>query len=410
MKDILDQDPTEEPNENLNAYYTRTDVGYLLSSVLDIEEPKTVLDLGAGEGSLSRAASDRWPDAACTTVDIVQSAADHLLEVFGRKKVSHRHYHWDVLTRELPSGIKEETFDLAVCNPPFFKPVQSPDHIEILSLAGLRGACPSPSDNRAEILFLAQNLRLVRRGGTVALIAPDSLLTGDRFRAFRAAILERYNVSCIVQLPGHSFHNTEARCFVLILQKEAPQEHDIRLLRHHSSASLPPIWISRSQAVERMDYDFHARRSDVGRDGFCLRDLHAEVRRGSFGTAQRKYLSETIFHTTDFKSLQCGQVEFPESPLPGQGRAVIAETGDILMARVDRSLHQKIAIVTKGRAAITDCVYRVRLPKEHQERVFNALRSSHGEQALLAATKGVSARLLGKADLLSIKLRDASAS
>lgn len=407
MKDLVDQSPTED---NLNAYYTRTEVGDLLSSVLDIKAPRTVLDLGAGEGSLSRAASDRWPDASCTTVDVVQEAADHLSEMFRQKKVSHRHHHWDVLTKELPSGIEDETFDLAVCNPPFFKPVQSPDHLEILARAGLREACPSPSDNRAEILFLAQNLRLVRKGGTVALIAPDSLLTGDRFRAFRAAILDRYYVSCVMQLPGHSFHNTEARCFVLVLRKEPPEDHDIKLLRYQNTAALSPIWVSKSQAVERMDYDFHASSSDAEQGGFSLQDLRAEVRRGSFSTAQRKSLSEGIFHTTDFKSLQFGRVEFPGAPLPSKEKAVIAEAGDILMARVDRSLHQKIAIVTKGRSAITDCVYRVRLPEEHQERVFNALRSTHGEQALLSATKGVSARLLGKAALLSLKLRDASVS
>lgn len=410
MKDFAHQKPAEESNDNLNAYYTRTEVGDLLSSVLDIQAPRAVLDLGAGEGSLSRAASDRWPNAACTTVDVVQEVADYLSEMFRQKKVNHRHHHWDVLTKDLPSGLEDETFDLAVCNPPFFKPVQSPDHLEILARAGLRGACPSPSDNRAEILFLAQNIRLLKKGGTVALIAPDSLLTGNRFRAFRAAILDRYHVTCVMQLPRHSFHNTEARCFVLVLRKEPPKEHDVKLLRYQNTATLPPIWISKTKAVERMDYDFHASSADAAQGGFCLQELRAEVRRGSFSTAQRKALPENIFHTTDFKSLKSGQIEFSDAQLPEKENAVIAEAGDILIARVDRSLHQKIAIVTKGKAAITDCVYRVRLPEKHQERVFNALRSTHGEHTILSATKGVSARLLGKAALLSLKLRDASTS
>jgi type I restriction enzyme M protein len=96
--------------------------------------------------------------------------------------------------------------------------------------------------------------------------------------------------------------------------------------------------------------------------------------------------------------------------MPENEKVVIAEPGDILMARVDRSLHQKIAIVTKGRAAITDCVYRVRVPVEHQKRVFTALRSTHGEQAILSATKGVSARLLGKGTLLGLRLQEPLAS
>lgn len=402
MKDFI----YTESRENLNPYYTRAEIGDLLSSVLDIPAPKAVLDLGAGEGSLSGAVSDRWPHAIYTTVDVVQDTGTYLLRMFNHKKVKHHHYHWDVLTKNLPSGLEAAGFDLAVCNPPFFRPNISPDHLEILSLGGLRSACPNPTDNRAEILFLAQNLRLVRPGGTIALIMPDSLLTGDRFRAFRSSVLKKYNVTCVMQLPRHSFHNTEARCFVLVLRKEPPKKDAIRLLRYQQGTDLPPIWITATQAVNRMDYDFHASHVDTTTDGFRLRDLKAEVRRGTFSTTQRKSLSENIFHTTDFKSLKNGEVAFPPSFPPLKEGAVIAEPGDILMARVDRSLHLKVALVTKGRAAITDCVYRIRLPQEHQKRAFKALRAPQGEQALLSATKGVSARLLGKEALLSLILKE----
>ena len=75
------------------------------------------------------------------------------------------------------------------------------------------------------------------------------------------------------------------------------------------------------------------------------------------------------------------------------------------MARVDRNLHAKVAMVGHGRAAVTDCVYRVRVPVDVRASVFEALRSPVGMASLLAATKGVSARLLGKADLLDLPLR-----
>jgi type I restriction enzyme M protein len=85
-------------------------------------------------------------------------------------------------------------------------------------------------------------------------------------------------------------------------------------------------------------------------------------------------------------------------------RLVTVEPGDILIARVDRKLHEKVAIVVGGEAALTDCVYRVKLPKESQQLAFRALRSSEGASRLLAISKGVSARLLGKADLLDMPL------
>jgi len=411
MKDSIETLRPQEVDGNLNPYYTRTGVGHLVSSILDIDAPNTILDLGAGEGSLSSAATERWPNAKCTTADLAPAACDYLSQMFKKKGVDHTHYNWDVLTTPLPSGMKEDSFDLAVCNPPFYRPTQSIEHLSILSLAKLQQACPSAADNRAEILFLAQNIRLVREGGTIAFIIPDSLLTGERFRAFRRAVLTCYNVSCVVQLPSHSFHNTEARCFVLVIHKEQLPEASVKLVRYQGDAGLlPPILITKEQAEDRMDYDFHAIRAASVQDSFCLRDIKAEVRRGSFSTVQRKASDWPIFHTTDFKSLENCLIEFEEPSMPENGKVVIAEPGDILMARVDRSLHQKIAIVTKGRAAITDCVYRVRVPVEHQQRVFTALRSTHGEQAILSATKGVSARLLGKGTLLGLRLQEPLAS
>ncbi|MFY1004857.1 N-6 DNA methylase, partial [Escherichia coli] len=83
-------------------------------------------------------------------------------------------------------------FDLAVCNPPFFRPDWNRDFARILQYADLADACPSTSDVTAEILFLAQNLRMVRDGGKIALIAPDGLLTGWRSSAFRRALMDRH--------------------------------------------------------------------------------------------------------------------------------------------------------------------------------------------------------------------------
>ena len=62
-------------------------------------------------------------------------------------------------------------------------------------------------------------------------------------------------------------------------------------------------------------------------------------------------------------------------------------------------------MVAGGRAAVTDCIYRVRVPAEVRMSVFDALRSPAGMASLLAVTKGVSARLLGKADLLDLRLQ-----
>lgn len=393
----------------LNRFYTRTDVGELLVSQLDNFVPRSVLDLGAGEGSLSSAVVRRWKDTAPVTVDIDPNIVATLranLEKAGA--ASHRHHVQDVLEADLSDSMAEHgAFDLAVCNPPFFRPTWSREFADILQQANFSEACPSTADATAEILFLAQNLRMVRNGGKIALIAPDGLLTGWRMRAFRRTVMKYHTVDCVLQLPNHSFHDTEARCFVLIITKNTGPTDEVKLLRYDVVTGLShPIRIRRVDAEQRMDFDFHdARKTYDGRIA-TLRQLGAEIKRGSLGTVESKAADYPTFHTTDYRCIEQGVIALSDdSKLPADHKLVVAESGDILMARVDRSLHLKVAMVVSGRAAVTDCVYRVRVRDDLRNAVFDALRSPTGAAGLLSITKGVSARLLGKADLLDLPLR-----
>lgn len=399
----------EKRQDTLNRFYTRAAVGELLADQLGTFSPRNVLDLGAGEGSLSAAVVGRWQGMEAITVDLDPAIVDGLhrkLEEAGASK--HRHHQHDVLDPMLPARLVEHgQFDLAVCNPPFFRPDWNRNYADILQGADLAAACPSTADARAEILFLAQNLRMVRDGGKIALIAPDGLLTGWRSVAFRRAVMDCHAVDCVLQLPNHSFHDTEARCFILIITKNAGPADMVKLVRYDVTEGLSdPIMVSRDDAETRMDFDFHAHRN--GHDGrvATLRQLGAEIRRGSLDTIARKAALCPTFHTTDYRSIEEGIIALEgASALSNDRKLVVAEAGDILLARVDRSLHEKVAMVVSGCAAVTDCIYRVRVPAEVRASVFDALRSPAGMASLLAATKGVSARLLGKADLLDLPLQ-----
>lgn len=400
---------SQKRQDTLNRFYTRTAVGELLADQLGKFDPRNVLDFGAGEGSLSAAIASRWNGIEAVTVDLDLAVLDGLrlrLEQAGAG--AHHHHHHDVLDPALPERLVEHgLFDLAVCNPPFFRPKWSRDYARILQHAELADACPSTADVTAEILFFAQNLRMVRDGGKIALIVPDGLVTGWRSVAFRQALMMRHQIECVLQLPEHSFHDTEARCFVLIVTKNAGPTEQIKLLRYDVEDGLSdPIIITRIDGESRMDFDFHAHRNEGSGCVTTLRHLGAEVRRGSLDTVARKAATFPTFHTTDYREAEGGFITLEaNSALPQDSKLVIAEAGDIVMARVDRSLHEKVAMVTGGRAAVTDCIYRVRVRAEVRQLVFDALRSPSGVSSLRAATKGVSARLLGKADLLDLPLQ-----
>jgi type I restriction enzyme M protein len=392
----------------LNRFYTRRSVGELLADQLAHLNPSSVIDLGAGDGSLSISTANYWPNADILTVDLDADCIPRLHKnIMNAGAASHRHKVHDVFDPALPKAIGQSNcFDLAVCNPPFFRPDWRRDFARILQEANLADACPSTSDVSAEIIFLAQNLRLVRDGGTIAMIAPDGMMTGWKTKPLRRTLIAQHKIDCVVQLPPHSFHDTEARCFVLILTKQGRQAEQVKLLRYDVAAGLSdPLYVSIDEAEQRLDYDYHVANQSKGKRVVTLRELGADIQRGSVSTVEARTADFPIFHTSDYSNLPDGEIRLESSMPAVRGKRLITVApGDILMARVDRKLHEKVAIVVSGEAALTDCVYRVRLPKEAQQLAFRALRSLEGASKLLAISKGVSARLLGKADLLDMLL------
>lgn len=396
---------------NLNRFYTHKAVGEVLTSSLGDIDPHLVVDLGAGEGSLSSAVVARWQDARVTTVDIDDTCAVQLHErLLSAGAIGHTHRILDVLDADLPAKLGGTAFDLAVCNPPFFKPEWTRSHADILREADFIEACPRVADVTAEILFFAQNLRLVREGGTIALIVPDGLATGWRARSFRRALLSQHTLVESVQLPQYSFSDTEAYCFILVVRKgKSAKDHSVKLGRLEENGTVSEsLWVKPDVAEARLDWAYHAAANSHDDTAFTLRQLGAEVRRGSVNSVQRRAAQYPVFHTGDFPAPgEPVALPEPQFGLESQ-KLVIAEAGDILMARVDRELHQKITLVTAGQTAITDCLYRVRVPEVHRQRAFEALASDVGRDRIRAVTKGVGARLLGKGDLLDLPLMPAA--
>lgn len=393
----------EKRNGTLNKFYTHTAVGQLICDFLPRADPWSVLDLGAGEGSLSSAVADRWPKANFVTVDIDASCVDSLHSMLAEKGViGHRHFQADVLTAQLSFLPGYGQFDLAVCNPPFFKPQWRKEFASFIEEAGL-GQALSISEVSAEAVFLAQNLNALRKGGSLVLISPDGMATGRRSQMLRRTLLRDHKVETVIQLPNNAFKDTDAYCFITFLTKGAGPTEKVKLLQYNKKRGFSePLYVSADEAEVRMDYDYHDTHRPIDGSFVTLRMLGADVRRGSLSSVDLRATQFSTFHTSGYdreRLVFSGSV-----PQEAEEKLVIAGPGDILVARIDRNFHKKIAFVESGRAAISDCVYRVRVPASIQVAVFDALRSPKGEAALKAMSKGVSARLLGKADFLDLRI------
>lgn len=409
--------PVFETNKNvgsdrLGRYYTKPDIGSLVVSQMGRLAPNRVLDLGAGSGSLSRAALTKWKNIELLTVDVDSDSRSHLLKLFKDSTVrKHSHIQADALSVQLPKIISATVgcIDAAVCNPPFITAKWRRGFAQIVEDAGFSGCLPVLSDVDATLLFLAQNLRMMSANATLGIILPDSLISAAKYRLFRKELINRYTVHKSIRLPRHSFQNTDAQAYLVVISKGGVAGARIPLRRLDAQNNIcPELFIGRAEAIERLDFAYHANRivrPNTKLNAVPLGSIALDIKRGSFSSSEARLLKFPVLHTTDIVQPFLGTWRdlryFGKSPnhFEIKGQVCRGEPGDILLSRVGRNLEKKIMGVSRGFPILTDCVYKIRVPEHLQKTVFSQLSSPDGQAWLASRSHGVSATQLTKANL-----------
>jgi type I restriction enzyme M protein len=390
-------------DDKLCRFYSPDWMARLLIESLPIEIPATVVDLGSGPGSLARAAAFQWPTSSFVTVDIDPGQRVDLEPILA-SPTHHRHVCADVADAELiePSLLRPNSFDLAISNPPYAVVDCASEVDGLWRRAGLDAKAPAWSEFPLDTIFLLQALALLRDGGIAGFIVPDSMISGRPNERFRKALLDNHNVRRVIQLPRRAFVGTDAQAFILILSKGGSSDI-IGLSRVDATGTVSEdIHISRLAGARRLDFDFH-KTATKSKDRISLRELGVEVRRGRASSVEVAQSIGAIFHTSDFPAKRGSQVSLSKGTEAREGtRSVHAFPGDILVARVDRRLEDKIALVADGRSEISDCVLRLRCPPEYRTRILNGLASDHGREQLQALSRGTGARHIAAAELLNL--------
>jgi len=240
----------------------------------------------------------------------------------------------------------------------------------------------------------------------MGLIVPDAIITGEKMRGVRQALA--YQIERVIQLPRTVFASTEAQTFILIIAR-GTRNDSIELQELTSDGVYSsPLLISAEQSYSRLDYRFHmSKASQKRRRRLTLRDLEVEIVRGTLSSVEVRASRLKTFHTSGFRNCGTGDaIAFPkgrisERSAKGQN---IARKGDILLARVDRHLEKKIAIVKHGEAALSDCVYRLRCPAKIRKRVLAGLTSPEGRIQIEGLARGNGARHISITSLLTISV------
>ncbi len=382
-------------------------VGRLLVDSISGPAPERIIDLGSGGGSLAIAALKKWHASEILTVDLDDLAGEQVRKAIGTcfPASVHGHVNADIL---LASALATEkgmfgTSDLIISNPPYRSTELSSDVAEILSNSGLDLGLKGirvPTD----IVFLAQAISLIRPGGCLGLIVPDLLVTGERWKALRAKLLRHHTVERVIQLPRRCFKGTDAQTYILVVRQGRPSK-EVRLDRIDTNGIWEPtVYVSVDRAAERMDHCFHYGINEIASiGGVTLNSLGVTATRGKISSNQLLTAGLPTFHTNGFPCRAGKKIILPAvADIDVRTQGIWAEPGDILVARVDRRLEQKITIVAEGFAALSDCVLRVRCPEAARNRVLKGLISKKGKDQLQARSRGTGARHLSARSLLEV--------
>ncbi|EGY53250.1 N-6 DNA methylase [Neisseria shayeganii] len=286
---------------SLNQFYTEALFSQSLINSLDSFSPKTILDLGFGHGSLLYAAREKWPKARLIGIDIDKENIDKA----NKEKVIEA-IHFDGFSFNLFGLLKEkyEEIDLLISNPPYFQTDLTEENKNILKEAGLL-KCLSKHRRKipAELIFFAQNLRLLNNNSEMGIILPSGLITGEKWKDFRRHIFQEYSIKNIIQLPAKSFKKTDAQTFIVILSKCASVGKNNNKIRVSDILTNKSIDLNINEAVERADYQFHQYKRNISSQKYItINPDDFLIFRGNVSHNYLKKNKINYFHTTHFNN------------------------------------------------------------------------------------------------------------
>lgn len=355
------------------------------------------VDLGSGRGALLYSATRTWKEASFFGVDVSRP----LLEAITQYFPAVQFYHLDLLNRSsLKSRVLTdltESRDVAVCNPPFLSYRNDTFFRELCRAANMKDCCKM-SVATSDIIFLLHNLRLLKKGGTLGIIVPDGFITGKKFQILRQSLLSNHRIEAVIQLPDNSFHGIEVRTHILILRKGMASAENVKIMQAGANSINGELAVNASALEQRMDYSYWHWKLIAKNTGILtLAEIGADIHRGTRPRAFFENSKINCFHTTELPVV-ARKINLLRSKSLGFR---MAESHDILTARVGKRCIGRVTRVNKGSFPITDCIYRIRVPKHWVNQVWRSLVSDNARDWFSAHSHGVCAQVISKSDLLN---------
>lgn len=315
-------------------FYTESNVSEMLASLIEQSYPKSCLELSAGEGALIDALLKRFPKIKITAVDIDARNVEFL---------SNKHpdaicYFMDSTTPEFFTLVPCESFDVAICNPPF-KFIEVNDYLLSL-IKNMTSKVINAKKIRAELVFLILNIMKIKKGGELAIILPDVFYSSKSFVWLRTFLISNFEIKKIIECNHKSFKKTEAKTHIYHIKKNGPSKSErLFLVRGFTTISLSHKEFVNEKLIPKSD----------------IVDSYFHLFRGKKTGKECRMSKKSFFHTSSYSNPSDYQnVE----PLANES---MVKFGDILIARVGSRVLGKSILYTGTNAILSDCVFCLRI-------------------------------------------------
>lgn len=376
----------------LGQFYTPKYISKaMIKIVLDLstDSPRNVLELAAGEGELILELVSKIPLCEIYAIDIDPHNALLLKKLNPKFNV----FHADA-TQPL-NFLEGKKFQLALGNPPFLSNVVVDEHIKKLLQDSLGLKVYLNQNIRSEYIFICQYLSMLEENGLLAIVLPESIVSGSRSKKFREALLMNYVVEKVLEICGHPFDSTEAKTHILFIRKAKPITFFSKIGQLTSCNNIYSLGlVQHTLLIERMDYSYLTNIKAIEPKLRKLGDF-AEVIRGKKTHKDLKLQGTAFIHTTNINDSNL----FTENQFDSS--AIVVNKGDLLMCRVGSRIIGKTIKYDGVSTEISDCLYVLKFYDENVQKEFlSYIRSEKGIQHIRSIARGVCSRYITKKDLL----------
>lgn len=386
-------------NNELGQHMTPPKIAELLCRELP-DGIGAAIDLAVGHGDLLLPLKNRFLDIQLHGIDCDPERLAFATRCLGEGRTTLG----DGLTTRLPRRLSGSGLIFAVvCNPPFL-PMAASAEAERLISAAFPGVASRHGLRRMEMAFFARALlEAKKRNGWVAIVLPSAFAAGLQYAPYRKSLMETYRVVKAIEIRESCFRDTEATTVLLFVDAGSRPTGDVQIAKYEMSKDkLQEIYNGPVSSSQRLDATYWKAAHLHQSKSPTLRQVGAEIARGTRSHAEAARKRQRLFHTTDLSRLTNHRVALA---LMRCGRNdVVAKSGDILLPRTGTRVRWEPVEVTRGIAPISDHVLRIRTPREFRAAVWQSFRHPNFRVWLESVSKGVCATVLTKQELLDMPL------